>query len=155
MINPVYVHSVNKVDNKFRCSIWLKVVGILSITDVQSHLVRPCFLWFAWKGVCYVASSKLVKSEETSIQSKTELKRSQTGNILQRDIEALPWTYCYYGKTINITYFSLCVCVCVCARARDRVSMCSRSYPASKAHALYYTVTRDLFGCTPFFYIVS
>jgi len=41
------------------------------------------------------------------------------------------------------------VCVCVC------VSVCSLSYPASKAHASYYIVICDLSGCTIFFHIIS
>jgi hypothetical protein len=58
-------------------------------------------------------------------------------------MEARSRNHGHSGKVISVKYYDCCVC--------------GRSYPACKAHTLYYIVICGLSGCTIFFphYLVN
>ena len=75
--------------------------------------------------------------------------------------DALSRNYFSRGKPISVAY-SFCVCACVCVRVCvcvcvcvcEWVCVCTVSYPACKAHALYFIVIYGLSGCNEFFHVI-
>jgi len=58
----------------------------------------------------------------------------------QHNMMVCTYNHCYWGTAASIIH-----CECVC----------SPSYPASKAHTLYYTAICGLSSSTTFFHIIS